>query len=157
MTALARILTPQQEPEPEPPQPNSTPEPTIPTINGVEVNERTRIRMDHSAFGPNSSRLINPERTNLYLCPIADVLLSNNQLAITIQILTNLNQNQLNQMNSINGGKDNGTMNTVMRQRGQAIQRALLNMGVPPELVVFMFQTGVPDDRTGIIIRFRSR
>lgn len=71
------------------------------------------------------------------------------RLSITIQILTNLTPDQLSEnLTSVNPGLSGSQL---MKNRGQAIQQALINMGVDPRQIVYMYKTDVPKGQAGSI------
>ncbi len=116
----------------------------------ISVKHGTPVNFNHVPFGANSSVIVDKKRTNAFLAPISQFLKSNPNFAITIFVGINLID--LNQVINMNGGKNNGTVKQLLWQRGQAIQRALLKMGVKPSQVVFAVQTGTAN-RISIVFR----
>ena len=163
------------EPKPAPPvaKKNETPpgplkgmkedpsfsKPSIAQLKPVDNSQQggfpagTRINFRNAPFGANSSVIRNPNQTDDFLRPIAETLKNDPTMAVTIQVRTNLNQNQLNQVINMNGGTNNGTLNTLLTQRGQAIQRAILDLGADQRQVVFMFVPNATGNGIRMVMR----
>jgi RHS repeat-associated protein len=126
-----------------------------PTIGGQPIEAGREIRFDHWPFGSNDYVVRDPSQTNKFLTPIADKLKSNPHLAITIQVLTNLTPDQLDENLATVHPDIKG--NRLMWNRGSAIQLALINMGVDSRQIVFMYKPSVAKGAGGINIVVREK
>ncbi|MEQ8417338.1 MAG: hypothetical protein RIB71_22830 [Imperialibacter sp.] len=133
---------------------------TFTPVNGPQPSDDsilpgTEIRFDHVPFGGNDFSIRNRIRTNEFLTPIAEELKANQRLAVTIQILTNLTEDQLG--DNLKTVHPEITGNQLMWNRGLAIQKALLDMGVDSRQVVFMYRPSVPEGGGEIKLVFRRK
>lgn len=100
---------------------------------------------------PANSSSIYRNRTTIFIAPIAQLLVSNPNFAVSIIVSTKLQ----NQVINMDGGTSNATVNELLWKRGLAVQRALLNMGVDSTQVVFITSPGSKSQNISIMYRKR--
>ncbi|MEO1099978.1 MAG: hypothetical protein AAFX57_19845, partial [Bacteroidota bacterium] len=124
-------------------------------IDNEPVTPGREIRTNGSPFGANRSTFRNSSNTKGFLSPIAEALKTDPNLAITIMVQTNLSKDEMDKIINFDGQSKNGTLNDLLSKRGQAIQKTLLNLGVDPRQMVYMYVPGASNN--SVRIRFRQR
>ncbi|MDN5203083.1 DUF1593 domain-containing protein [Fulvivirgaceae bacterium BMA10] len=117
-------------------------------VHGEDFDAGTDFDITFGIFGSSDPKLKNKTTLNNYLSPIADALKFDTKLGVTIEIKTNL---------SLTDSKGNPifvdlgktlSVESLLNQRGSAIQIALIKLGVDPAQVVYRF---VPKSTTNSI------
>lgn len=135
-------------------RPQKVPEPEFAMIDGEPVTPGRNIDYTGTIFGTSSFNLVNKSKTSRDLNPVAESLKKDQRLAITIQIHTNLTLNDENGNTRFIDLAQTLSVEGLLNQRGIAIQKALMNLGVDPKQMVYMY---VPNSSLGNRIRIKFR